>query len=149
MTLYMRADIREQWMEELRSGNYQQGSGELHLVKPVGYDVYEERYCCLGVLCLMGVRAGAIDSDRTNEDNLVYYEGEGVYLPQKVIDWAGIKFEGERMFTDSKVEEARGVLTAGTREAAYRDSKSLSAMNDSLVPFDEIADVIRNEVVPV
>lgn len=38
----MKAELKQRWLNALRSGNYQQGSGYLNR---------QERYCCLGVLC--------------------------------------------------------------------------------------------------
>jgi hypothetical protein len=39
----MKADIKNAWLEALRSGEYAQTEGELHNV--------DAGYCCLGVLC--------------------------------------------------------------------------------------------------
>ncbi len=36
--------VKQEWVDALRSGNYQQRSGSL-------YDSYYDAYCCLGVLC--------------------------------------------------------------------------------------------------
>lgn len=151
MTLYMKADIRDQWIEELRSGNYDQGGGDLHAIIPKGFDVYDEKFCCLGVLCLMAKRAGVVQDERVLAGRAVAYgaSGETAYLPEEVIEWAGLKYEGKRQYTESDIEEPRGFLTQGTRENAWRDSESLSGMNDSGVPFDEIADVIQTKVIPV
>ena len=38
----MKPEIKERWLIALRSGNYQQGKGQLK---------DGDRYCCLGVLC--------------------------------------------------------------------------------------------------
>jgi hypothetical protein len=35
-------ELKEKWLEALRSGQYEQGFGRLKL---------QDRYCCLGVLC--------------------------------------------------------------------------------------------------
>ena len=45
----MNQDVKQQWIEALRGGEYKQGRGVLRSK--------EDEYCCLGVLCdLMGVR---------------------------------------------------------------------------------------------
>ena len=38
----MNKDIKQKWVKALRSGEYKQGSRFLH---------YEDKFCCLGVLC--------------------------------------------------------------------------------------------------
>lgn len=40
----MKADLKQKWLAALRSGDYQQGQGEL-------LDVSDNAFCCLGVLC--------------------------------------------------------------------------------------------------
>lgn len=154
MTLYMKADILDAWVKELRSGKYRQGAGELHHMgypnSPVETN-REPRFCCLGILCEMAVEAGAVSAETDSVSRVMFYgvQRETAYLPIEVIDWAGLRYEGHRQYTHSEIEEPRGFLTQGTRENGYRDSKSLSGMNDSGVPFDEIADTIKAEVVPV
>lgn len=151
MTLFMKADIHERWIEELRSGKYRQGGGELHYISywrsETGLpEPRYEKFCCLGVLCKMAADAGAVETEIGR--NVVAYGGEGetTYLPEQVIEWAGLKYEGERQYTNSDIEESRGILT-NTKDA--REFRSLAVMNDSGVPFDEIADVIRDEIIPV
>lgn len=152
MTLYMKADIHAKWMEELRSGKYRQGSGELHYI---GYkrsedgtpEPSDERFCCLGILCKMAADAGAVEAEIGR--SVVAYGGDGetTYLPEQVIEWAGLKYEGERVHTNSNIEESRGILVASPDGRV--ETSSLAVMNDSGVPFDEIADVIKNEIIPV
>lgn len=45
----MKKDIKAQWVAALRSGEYQQGRGQLN---------FNGHYCCLGVLCEIAVKAG-------------------------------------------------------------------------------------------
>lgn len=152
MTLYMKADIHAKWIDELRSGKYVQGRGDLHYI---GYvrsedgtpEPSNEKFCCLGILCKMAADAGAIEAE--DGASVVRYgvEGESTYLPDEVVEWAGLKYEGERAYANSQVEEARGVLVA-TRDNRVQP-RSLAIMNDGGVPFDEIADVIQTEVIPV
>jgi hypothetical protein len=44
----MNPNIKAQWVEALRSGEYQQGSG---MLKYYDDEIDEARFCCLGVLC--------------------------------------------------------------------------------------------------
>lgn len=73
----MNADVKQAWLQALRSGEYQQGRGLLH---PTG-----DTYCCLGVLCDLHAKAGLgmwID-ERYNGDQLEA-------LPIDVQIWAGL-----------------------------------------------------------
>lgn len=152
MTLKMKADIKQQWIDALRSGEYKQGSGDLHVIKLTGPEDVEERFCCLGILSLMCKNAGAVTSNETERSGHQVAYGstsEIAYLPQEVIDWAGLEYEGRREYTKSKSEEPKGVLTIGTREGRYRDGVSLSVMNDTGHSFEEIAQVIEDQVVGV
>src|ERR1700728_845952 len=89
--------IRKQWVAALRSGQYKQGIGALVTLG----DKYD-RFCCLGVLCDMAVRAGVIESPIVIglEENLAYgLDLATGALPQEVVDWVGINtcagdFEG-------------------------------------------------------
>lgn len=44
----MNRDLRNRWVEALRSGTYKQGK---HRLKRVGQFPLDRNYCCLGVLC--------------------------------------------------------------------------------------------------
>ena len=153
MTLKMKAEIKQQWIDALRSGEYQQGTGDLHTMYPTGINgEVVERFCCLGILSLMCEKAGAVTSnegERTGHQVAYGNTGETAYLPQEVIDWAGLEYEGYREYPPSKAEEPKGVLTSGTREGRYLDGVSLSVMNDSGHSFEEIAQVIEDQVVGV
>lgn len=83
------------------------------------------KFCCLGVLCDIAVKEGVI-SPRGSEHSpdLVIYGDEAAWLPKEVMDWSGMR-------TDS------GSL----------GETSLVSMNDSGVPFLEIADTIEKDYV--
>lgn len=152
MTLKMKAEIKQQWVDALRLGNYQQGAGELHSMRPLGFDEYDERFCCLGILGLLCQQAGFVESGSVEGDGYRISYGatcETAYLPNEVIDWAGLEFEGKRKYTgDSRLEESRGIIANGERDENYRDL-SLSVMNDSGKTFEEIADAIETHVIGV
>jgi hypothetical protein len=85
MSLDMNPEIRAQWCAALRSGDYQQARKAL-------YD--GEGYCCLGVLCDLAVKAGAVAervyTGTENEPGFWQYDGRGDYLPISVREWAGL-----------------------------------------------------------
>lgn len=114
MSLDMNPEIRAQWTDALRSGRYKQGNGYLHRG--------DDSYCCLGVLCDLAVKAGAITAPANLLDAWTY-DGYPDYLPESVRDWAG--------------------LTSGNPVVRRNGLAMLLAnVNDDDVPFAEIADLI-------
>jgi hypothetical protein len=85
--LEMNPEIRAKWVAALRSGKYKQGRKALR---------DGDTFCCLGVLCDLAVRAGvagatAPDSDAGGElGGWWSYDGRVDYLPESVMDWAGL-----------------------------------------------------------
>lgn len=81
----MKAEIKAEWIAALRSGNYRQGYG--------GLRSEEDKFCCLGVLCDLAVKAGVLGEGRLNKFDHEYeygLEGESVSLPLEVMEWSGI-----------------------------------------------------------
>lgn len=80
--------VRRQWVAALRSKKYKQGKGYLRTYQEKGPD----KFCCLGVLCELAVRAKVIDPANLDEEwSSVYrYENESGVLPEAVIDWVGL-----------------------------------------------------------
>jgi hypothetical protein len=86
----MNPEIKTQWVNALRSGDYKQGR-----LKLTNVEGDEKTYCCLGVLCDLAVKAGAIPEptplEEDNEKFLRYGvdHEESAFLPIEVIEWAG------------------------------------------------------------
>lgn len=85
LNVSMKADIKQRWVEALRSGQYKQGRGFLKR---------NNAYCCLGVLCelhrqdfpnkgwqLNNQHGGQFSYSLRNAVN---------YPPEEVSDWAGL-----------------------------------------------------------
>jgi hypothetical protein len=66
--------VIKQWVAALRSGKYKKGTGQLAV--PV-----DKKYCCLGVLCELAIKAKVVNT---------YAAGEGG-LPFPVQEWAGLR----------------------------------------------------------
>jgi hypothetical protein len=83
----MNPAIKAQWLRDLRSGEYPQGTGKLR--------TSDGKFCCLGVLCEQAVKAGIVilvDLDGTWGYRAVG-DGNDVAigtLPEAVQDWAGL-----------------------------------------------------------
>lgn len=144
MTLSMKAEIKERWLKALRSGEFRQGAGELHtLPKPKSDGTeWEERFCCLGVLSHLCWQDAGIEREAGVRAWRYGNSGEVSYLPQEVIAWAGLEYEGEREFAGSTVEETRGTLD-------LQKDRVLTRMNDSGLSFEHIAETIEDEVIGI
>jgi len=81
----MNAEIKREWIERLRSGEYKQGMFALNR---------GQTFCCLGVLCEIAVEKGVairVDTDRTF---IRYRDNDGntcnATLPRALQTWSGL-----------------------------------------------------------
>jgi len=97
----MNQEVKDLWTGGLRSGEFQQGEGHLD---------QHGRQCCLGVLCILAIRAGVEVDVFTDVGGIVYYDGETDFLPQKVMDWAGLDHSNpEVTFTEYESEHVNSL----------------------------------------
>src|SRR5689334_11788613 len=79
----MNKEVKDQWVAALRSGEYEQGKGTLQ---------EDGKFCCLGVLCELAVKAGVTTSEPREGGSTVIYGGADdpntAYPPAAVIKWA-------------------------------------------------------------
>lgn len=116
-------EARTIWVEALRSGDYHQASGSLQIEQQSG----EDRFCCLGVACHKYVELGG-KLTVTKEEGYTEYDGEGMILPEPVMQWLGLNY-------------AHGDFKTPLGEGEYH---SLTDLNDEGgADFAEIADVIE------
>lgn len=108
----MKTEIKQKWVDALRSGEYEQGKWKLTRIDDYT-DIMgqgKERFCVLGVLCDIAVKDGIelpIGYDRDYDKNAewiefrvyksMWNEEEGEYddtnstdLPDEVLRWAGL-----------------------------------------------------------
>lgn len=89
----MNPEIKQRWLDALKSGKYKRGTTRLKVV-PVDDDE-PVRYCCLGVLCDLYVKDHP-DTTKWWCNSLEFMDENGVshveehYLPGVVREWAGI-----------------------------------------------------------
>lgn len=116
--------IKALWVNALRSGEYQQGYGYLKTVYQG-----ETRFCCLGVLCDLAIKAGVdVEVEEDSADTYSYtYDGENARLPRSVTEWAGV---------DNNP-------TVNTKNQSY----ALTRVNDNLnYSFAKIANLIERDL---
>ena len=123
----MKPEIKNLWVEALRSGNYEQGTEYLH--QNYKNDFAQDQYCCLGVLCEIALETGiGLELDVTKYNSRILYNGEDQYLPDKVIEWAGLE----------DVADGSGDIRV--------QNTTLASLNDGAYTFGEIADIIEKEL---
>lgn len=116
--------IRRNWIKALRSGKYKQGIS--YLCHREGKQKID-RFCCLGVLCDLAVKARVIapkvEKGYEIYDGVVYkFEGECEVLPNAVAKWAGLK-----------------------TDIGDFDETNLTVLNDDGTSFKKIARIIESE----
>lgn len=77
----MRKEVMELWVEELKSGYWQQGK---YFLEHSGF------FCVMGVLANIAATQG-ICSHTGN--NIGFFESGMLSLPQEVVEWAGLSSE--------------------------------------------------------
>lgn len=130
--------IKAMWLEDLRSGNFPQGTGLLH--RAHSDNGSDHRFCCLGVLSERAVAEGVCEREPHREaDNVntsfrgvkVYVDPDGYadhhYLTPAIRAWAGLD------------ESDPYVVINGRRSR-------LSQHNDEGATFEQIADAIEEQL---
>jgi hypothetical protein len=128
----MNPEIKQLWIDALRSGQYKQGRGKLKTeTDGVCY------YCCLGVLCELyqkehpqtEIYEEKIYKEEPNK-KICYFGGSCSYLPQEVANWAELT--------------SRDPSLKGMNGLGVSCSSSASDWNDLAgVAFSAIADMVE------
>jgi hypothetical protein len=114
--------IADQWVADLRSGDFLQGTGALRGPNP---ETGQPGYCCLGVLAYRAIERGGLPA--------VLMEAK--ILHTEVCRWAGMTQDG-----DPHVPVH--VPLVGI-DAPISDFRKLSTMNDAGTSFAVIANLIE------
>ena len=131
----MNTQIKQKWIDALRSGKYEQGSEKLRSVTG---------YCCLGVLCDLYSQEHNVKWEfRGNEETNLqpmdywYFDEQSEFLPYSVMDWAKLKTHNPTVRVhceDSDDEDTR----------YYTDE--IANVNDSGYDFSQIANIIEAQL---
>lgn len=133
----MNKDIKARWIAALRSGEYKQGQEFLRARRYERVDadncpIYEERFCCLGVLCDLYIKEVDVPEEFVKGYQVgspyYTYDGHSGVLPDAVQEWAEL---------DSDVGEFR------INDDGFSKFQQLTKLNDKGKTFEEIADVIE------
>jgi hypothetical protein len=112
----MNPQIKQKWLNALRSGEYQQTQNRLH---------DENGFCCLGVLCDLYGKENNVEWELEDDGTYYKFKYHTVVLPLPVVEWAGV---------------------GGYNPYIYSRSLTLSSLNDNGSTFNEIADLIEEQL---
>jgi hypothetical protein len=139
----MNPEIKQKWVDALRSGEYQQGRNSLR---------NGNGFCCLGVLCDLYSKENNKSWTRYDADQEVYVpfdelrdkvedlydylhmDGEPELLPQSVMNWAGLDIGSPEVEVNDE-PDGFGSLT-----------RELADLNDNRETFATIADLIEKSL---
>jgi hypothetical protein len=120
----MKTQIKQQWVQALRSNEYTQAVGNLRT---------DKGYCCLGVLCDLYAKETGDEwtcLHSAEEPPYDYYrmKNQTSVLPDSIAEWAGLY--DQNPFVN-----------------LYEDDKTtLADLNDKGKAFEEIADIIEEQL---
>ena len=120
----MDARVKAMWLEALRSGKYQQAINQLRK---------DDGYCCLGVLCELHRKEHNKQWTKNKRTDALEYCEEASDLPEAVMEWAGL-------------DESNPTVTVTLTETECENESSLAYQNDQGMPFEEIADLIEQQL---
>jgi len=112
----MNPQIKQKWVDALRSGEYQQTQNYLRK---------EDGFCCLGVLCDLYGKENNVEWNLANNGHNYEFQEFESYLPSSVRKWAGV--EGYNFLVNNGTE-------------------TLAGLNDTGCTFEEIAHIIENHL---
>jgi hypothetical protein len=134
----MNPEVKQKWIDALRSGDYEQGSEKLRGVNG---------YCCLGVLCDIYAREHDTQwefrgydelSDETNPHPMDYwyFDEQSEFLPKSVMDWAGLKVPNPSVRIDVEDND----------EDNWYFQDEIANVNDSGYTFMDLSKIIEQQL---
>lgn len=137
----MNTEIKQKWVNALRSGEYEQGSEKLYSGRG---------YCCLGVLCDLYSKENGLkwefrgDDVIKTEDEIVpsqlqkydyfYFDDESEFLPESVKEWAELSVKNPQVRVECEDDE----------DARFYVDE-IANVNDSGYSFTQLAEIIEDQ----
>ena len=97
----MNPQIKQKWVDALRSGEYQQCRGYLRK---------EDGFCCLGVLCDLYIKENNVEWQHNEVDDY-FYENHSFIPPSSVVEWSGIA--DSNPFVNDEIDTLGGLNDKG------------------------------------
>ena len=131
----MNTEVKQKWIDALRSGKYEQGSEKLRSVTG---------YCCLGVLCDIYAQEHNTQWEFRGDEEINpqsqdywYFDEHSEFLPESVMNWAELKTHNPTVRVDVEDNDDED-------NWYYKDE--LSDINDSGYDFSQIANIIEAQL---
>jgi hypothetical protein len=130
----MNPEIKQKWVDALRSGEYSQSDGKLRS---------HQGFCCLGVLCDLYSQEPltkgwkfkeAFEEENTQAKDYWYFDGESEFLPESVKEWAGLGFNNPQVKVELEEDE----------EALFYFDE-IANLNDAGYTFPQLANIIEDQ----
>jgi hypothetical protein len=112
----MNEQVKQKWVDALRSGDYQQGQCYLRT---------NSGFCCLGVLCDLYGKENNVEWNLANNGHNYEFQEFESYLPSSVRKWADLEY---------------------CNPPVNDEESTLVRLNDSGSTFEQIADVIEKQL---
>jgi len=130
----MNPEIKQKWVDALRSGKYDQGSEKLRS---------RQGYCCLGVLCDLYSQEqnqewefrGAFEEENTQPTDNWYFDNASEFLPESVREWAGFSLPSPQVRVD--------VTENDDEDDWFYDD--IANLNDTGYTFNDLAKIIQEQ----
>lgn len=126
----MNPEVKALWITALRGGDYIQGHGKL-AYRSEG----EMKYCCLGVLCDLALKAGIVEQTGHGISGVLSFDHEISILPEVVAQWAGTEGVNPTVFVQDEKEYTLAELNDG-----------VESTNVHPHTFTEIANMIEEKL---
>ena len=130
----MNPEVKQKWIDALRSGKYEQGSEKLRSVSG---------YCCLGVLCDLYAQEHNTEWEFRGyeETNLQpkdywYFGEQSEFLPDFVMEWAELKLNCPVVKIDVEEDD----------EDPWFYNEGLADLNDSGYTFMDLSKLIEAQL---
>lgn len=147
----MNPQVKEMWVKALRSGEYQQGRGEL-----ITMTDEHTKYCCLGVLCDLAMKEGIVNlqpatrytqyeqrirnffgTEHEHNNGLAKFE----ILPPSVVHWAGLEDSNPAVYS------VRPEFEDDAEEQEDKYLVQMAELNDEYgYPFEILAKLIEEQL---
>ena len=134
LKIKMNPEVKQKWIDALRSGKYEQGSEKLRSVTG---------YCCLGVLCDLYAQEHDTQWEfRGNEETNLqpmdywYFDDQSEFTPDSVRDWAGLPHGNPTVRVDIAETED---------EDEWFYHEQIADLNDSGYTFTELSKIIQEQ----
>lgn len=130
----MNPEIKKQWVDALKSGEYKQGKGML--LSP------SDKYCCLGVLCDLHSKVTNTSWQKTDNS----YLSQKALLPYQVVQWSGLIHENAPLPMSMAADIKEDIIKKDptTLHQQWPSVLYLTELNDTTkLTFSDIADLIE------